>query len=396
MRKVIILSLALILMLGIMSSGTSSYFSDTEGLTTTACCWTTECEDTCGTHYIVLVDHTFDGTYSTWTYEVTSGSSPALSHWVLEWECDCSAVIAVYENGVPIPYGEGGWECGKDPTTGVWGIKFENGYANGETRTVTIVLLGDYEQGRVTIGMKAGTVINVCEACGPVCEAPCPYGSMILVSGLDTQVTQAYTWYNNQQVTATNTPHAAVLAQHPTPWERDWDNNRITYNGQPYTFSDGAQWIWETWRTDEPSGWLGWPSGWHGWPSSSVTGRVARFVRTFDIPCSPAGAELYITVDNGYSVWVNGHLVGSAQVYTGWETHTLTENYVHTSNWSTVERYPIPASYLVEGTNTIEILAANEYMGNNPYLGYLDGQDDGTWNTNPAGLIYWLEVEWGD
>jgi hypothetical protein len=36
-----------------------------------------------GTHEITFDSHTFDGTYSTWTYIVTSGTKPALSHWVL-------------------------------------------------------------------------------------------------------------------------------------------------------------------------------------------------------------------------------------------------------------------------------------------------------------------------
>ena len=127
---------------------------------------------------------------------------------------------------------------------------------------------------------------------------------------------------------------------------------------------------------------------------------MVRFVRTFDIPCLPAEAALYITVDNGYTVWINGNLVGCAQVDAdgngpcqdgdtscaciGWENYTLTDDYVHTSDWSTVETYTNLSAYLVAGENVLEILAANEHMSG------------GTWGTNPAGLIYWLEVEWGD
>jgi len=384
MRKVLFLSLALILLLGITGHGTSSYFSDTEtsaGNTFTA--WTTVCEDACGEHYIVLVNHTWDGTNSTWTYEVTSGSSPALSHWVLGW-CDCSLVVAVYEydvNGDLIP--DTVWECGQDPTTGLWGIKVENNtieYGDGETRTVTIVLAGDYSQGRVDISMKAGQVIDICEACGPVCEA-CPPGSMILVSGTDTMVTEA----GGTPIT----PQNAVLAWEPctsypncdtSATEDDpslWDNSTGNYFA-----STGADWIWETRLTSDPGA------------DAAETGRVVKFERTFTIPCSPIGATLDITVDNGYTVWINGNLVGCAQVEPawtdpctgcceGWEISDLTEPHVHTDNWSTIESYTIPASYLVEGPNTLVILAANEQL------------PDGTAESNPAGLIYWLEVEWG-
>lgn len=167
MRKILVLSLALILLLGIMSHGTSGFFSDTEDGVTTLCAWTTECESPCGNNYIALVNQTWDGTNSTWTYEITSGTAPALSHWVLEW-CDCSAVVAVYENGVLIPPGE--WECGHDPHTGLWGIKFDNGYDDGETRTITLVLDDDYVQGQITVGTKAAHDIDIGTICGPVCD----------------------------------------------------------------------------------------------------------------------------------------------------------------------------------------------------------------------------------
>jgi len=210
----------------------------------------------------------------------------------------------------------------------------------------------------------------------------CPSGSMILVSDTSTEVTEAYTWYNGQQATATNTPHPAVAA-----WEHgDWGPTTAYFNGLEGTTKAG--WIWETYETNEPGGWVDWPVG---WPSSSATGRVVRFERTFDIPCLPAEATLHMTVDNGYTVWINSHLVGCAQVDSGetnpcigWENYTLTDSYVPTSGWETVKHYTtIPASYLVAGTNTLEILAANEEMSG------------GTAGSNPAGLIYWLKVEWG-
>jgi hypothetical protein len=213
----------------------------------------------------------------------------------------------------------------------------------------------------------------------------CPPDSLIVVSDTDTKVTEAYTNYSDGTHTTTYTdPHYAVAA-----WEHsNWSDVTTYFNGLEGT--PKADWIWETYESDEPGGWGDWPSE---WPSSSATGRVVRFERTFEIPCSPIiGAELYITCDNGYTVWVNGNLLGCAQVNSGginpcigWENHTLTEDYVNSHGWETVETYTIPASYLVAGTNTntLVILAANEEMTN------------GTADGNPAGLIYWLKVEWG-
>jgi len=191
----------------------------------------------------------------------------------------------------------------------------------------------------------------------------CQPGSMVIVSDTDTMVTEV------------NGDQSAEVAWQPYDYDNDhWDTS-ITYDGEHYTFSDDADWIWETYRVQYP-----------------VLGRVVRFERTFSIPCSPIGAELYITVDNGYTVWINEHLVGCAQVDSGeadpcigWEDSDLTEDYVHSSNWMTVEHYTIDDStWLLTGENVLVILAANEHMS------------DGTADSNPAGLIYWLEVEWGD
>jgi predicted ribosomally synthesized peptide with SipW-like signal peptide len=210
----------------------------------------------------------------------------------------------------------------------------------------------------------------------------CPYGSMIIVSGLSTEVTEAYTNYSGGTHTTTYTsPHYAVAA-----WEHgNWSDVTTYFNGLEGTPKAG--WIWETEYTNEPGGWGDWPGG---WPSSSATGRVVRFERTFEIPCSPNGATLHITVDNGYTVWINGHLVGCAQVDSGetnpcigWENYTLTETYVNSHGWEDVETYTIPASSLEVGANTLVILAANEEMSG------------GTAGGNPAGLIYWLKAEWG-
>jgi len=172
-RILLSLSLAMVLLLGVTVHGTSGLFTDAEqasGTVGTAIDFTCDdpcdfpCDDPCGNHCITFVSHSD----STWTYEVISGCSPALSHWVLEW-CDCEAVVAVYENGELLDEDE--WECGCFPQhTDLCGIKFENGYDDGEVRTVSIILDGDYPEGTVYFGTKAAHEIAICQVTGPVCD----------------------------------------------------------------------------------------------------------------------------------------------------------------------------------------------------------------------------------
>ena len=95
-------------------------------------------------HDIDFVSHTWDGTYSTWTYEVNSGCHPAISHWVIAW-CDCDAVHEVSESS----------ECKYDEIIGETGIKFDVGYYDGESRTVWFKLEGNWPEGVVPIGTVA-------------------------------------------------------------------------------------------------------------------------------------------------------------------------------------------------------------------------------------------------
>ena len=119
-----------------------------------------------GHHDISFVSHDFDGTYSTWTYNVTSGSGPppgyALSHWVISWCGDCDDVFEASEY----------YECKDepDPVTGVTGIKFDAEYADDENRTVWFRLVGDYPEGNVYVGTKAGPSLDYGWITGPLCE----------------------------------------------------------------------------------------------------------------------------------------------------------------------------------------------------------------------------------
>jgi putative membrane-bound dehydrogenase-like protein len=63
--------------------------------------------------------------------------------------------------------------------------------------------------------------------------------------------------------------------------------------------------------------------------------------RTFQLPAKAVQAELWITVDNYYAVYVNGHKVGAD------------------GEWQTIEKYDV-AKHLVAGKNVLAILAKND------------------------------------
>jgi hypothetical protein len=147
-------------------------------------------------------------------------------------------------------------------------------------------------------------------------------------------------------------------------------------NWAPVTsqFSEsGADWIWNTYYVGDDN------------PSDTITGEVITFQRVFEIPGNPYLGLLYMTLDNGYELYINNNEVGSAQVHdvgaTEWQDSNLTESYVNTSGWQSVESYDV-SGWLSEGENTLEVRAANEQM------------DGGTNTSNPAGLIYELWYEY--
>lgn len=124
-----------------------------------------------GTHNITFVGQTSDGDgNSIWTYEVTTGCRPSLSHWSLEFCGEEDDIIEVSEE----------WEYGTDPHTGITGIKFDDGYecydATGpEIRTVWFRLLGDWHERSVEVGTKAGNNnIAIGSVTGPACNVGDP------------------------------------------------------------------------------------------------------------------------------------------------------------------------------------------------------------------------------
>ncbi|MCD6573144.1 MAG: DUF11 domain-containing protein, partial [Thermoplasmata archaeon] len=118
-------------------------------------------------HDITFISHTYNATtdISTWTYSVTSGSHPSISHWIMELgECidetdivDASEEYEFMDASHP------------DPTTGSAGIKFDDGYEDGEHRIVWFKLKGDYPEGNIKVGIKAGRCVNYGYVTGPAC-----------------------------------------------------------------------------------------------------------------------------------------------------------------------------------------------------------------------------------
>ena len=121
-----------------------------------------------GDHSIILVDVNESGGNTTFTYEVTSGTQPSISDWMLSLG-DCIDEDDILATSEPFE-----WQ-NNDPHHHMRGIKFDNGYNDGETRTVWIQFRGQFGQGGRAFGLKAGLDILSGSVGGPVCETDeCP------------------------------------------------------------------------------------------------------------------------------------------------------------------------------------------------------------------------------
>ena len=102
-------------------------------------------------HNITFINHTYDSgaDTSTWCYNVTSGYQPSLSNWIICW-CNESAIA-----DAPEPY-EYKNMTHPDPNTGMFGIKFDKGYADNESGTVCFTLHGNYSEALIEVGIKEG------------------------------------------------------------------------------------------------------------------------------------------------------------------------------------------------------------------------------------------------
>ena len=115
-----------------------------------------------GVTYLGMTDNG-DGT-STWSYQVDElGSGKGfkdLSHWVLGLE-DCVEVVSA----TPASY-----EVGQDPTTGVYGIKWETG-DSFKSGVFSFTLQGVQSETWVTVATKAGRGSDTAWIIGPSCDS---------------------------------------------------------------------------------------------------------------------------------------------------------------------------------------------------------------------------------
>ncbi|GEM_PF-3364000 len=178
----------------------------------------------------------------------------------------------------------------------------------------------------------------------------------VVISDRNTLVTQG-------NVPGASHPYNAVLAWvHGSWWGGLLD---YTFDYSPTHTNTAAQWIWETYHPVHP-----------------VDGDIVYFERSFDIPGTPTGANIYMTCDNGYEVYINGNYLGRAQLEGDWEHSDLREPYVDGDHWQSVETWPVAAGLLNSGTNVLLVKAANEQL------------DSGTSEGNPGGLLYEVVYEY--
>jgi hypothetical protein len=97
------------------------------------------------------------------------------------------------------------------------------------------------------------------------------------------------------------------------------------------------------------------------------------YKKSFEIPGEVVSASMFITVDNAYMLHVNGRLVGrDGNLY---QPSPETDP----KNWQSVEEYDVTKA-LREGENKVVVYVRNY------------GMADGTWENNPTGLIFRIDI----
>jgi len=121
-----------------------------------------------GGHQINFISASYDGAdATTFTYQVIAAANPdttiRLDYWILELDPEC------FGGGDIIDVSESYQYVGPDPATGVYGIKFTEPYAPGETRIVWFRLPGDLSATPVVIVVRTGCSHWQKEITGPDC-----------------------------------------------------------------------------------------------------------------------------------------------------------------------------------------------------------------------------------
>ncbi|MDH5301908.1 MAG: hypothetical protein OEW58_11155 [Gammaproteobacteria bacterium] len=110
----------------------------------------------------MLIDTDYDANANTTTfyYELVARTGEKnLSHWVLSVDIDATGLTGVTPNSLV--------SIGLDPTTGVWGIKWDAGQTAGTTKTYTVTVPGKPKIVDINYAVKGGTYYAIGTTQGP-------------------------------------------------------------------------------------------------------------------------------------------------------------------------------------------------------------------------------------
>lgn len=188
-------------------------------------------------------------------------------------------------------------------------------------------------------------------------------GNIFVAGSVDLKVDHTRASYNGEEC---QTCHLAIVSDdttvvganpavelswvHPA-WTADLDGGHVA--GMPNDgANDGSKWVWIT-----------------DGPTQPTTNQDYTFEREFVWNGAANSATLYIATDNLYtSIVLNGNLVGS----------TADDN---NFTLATEDVFAGLESYLVQGNNLLQVTVRNI------------GLSGGTQKTNPAGLLFKLEID---
>jgi hypothetical protein len=185
-----------------------------------------------------------------------------------------------------------------------------------------------------------------------------------------------------------------------------WDSQIATDPDGQWLAANGADWLWETFRTNTRRLADG---STEAAQSNTINGSVVRMVTTIS-PTAATTGTFRITCDNGYRVELTNStgttvVAGgdgdfakfltqlSTSMSNNIATQTdLTQLHVSYDGWQSVENYSVN---LAAGLNTFTIYGVNEYMfPNDPQTTPPDGRFNpvGDENQNPGGCIFGVEA----
>ena len=125
-------------------------------------------EPDCANYDIEFLSSSFDGANTTFRYRVTSYALPEVSHWILGVG-DCITASDI------VSASPGSVAFGHDPTTGVYGVKFDSSVPMGSPMIFSVTFVGyrpeatTSAESSIKAAIKAGEKVCVNSTTGPSC-----------------------------------------------------------------------------------------------------------------------------------------------------------------------------------------------------------------------------------